>query len=190
MSESREQLRQFIEKHCLITDQAFILSAGKSAEYYFDCKRATLDGAGLVMIAEEFLNKIEQINPRTTAIAGLTMGADPIVAAVVMRASQLGLPTNRASIVRKEPKQHGTRSHIENDQAQDTVVIVVDDVITSGRSTQIACDKLIEAKYKISGIICLVDREEGGVAMLKEKYHCPVSAVFCRRDFKAITTSL
>ncbi len=182
-SNNWEQLRQRIAKNALSVDQNITLSSGSASSYFFDCKRVTLEGHSLTLIADEFLRLIDQLSPVPETIGGLTMGADAIAAGVAMRAAQLGHPTQTASIVRKEAKQHGTQKHIENEQDKGTQVVVIDDVITSGRSTKTACDKLIKAGYRISGIICLVDREEGGAKMLREHYQCSVKAVYRRSDF-------
>lgn len=186
MADGRAKLLQFIEEHCLITDRQFTLSTGQSAGFYFDCKTATLDGKTLILIADEFLAEIDQLPEIPTVIAGLTMGADPIVAAVAMRAAQVGKATNRASIVRKEPKKHGTMNHVENEQQRGSRVVVIDDVITSGSSTKTACERLMEAGYSIVGIICLVDREAGGVQNLEESFRCPVRSILTRSDFGRI----
>ncbi|MDN5871560.1 MAG: orotate phosphoribosyltransferase [Nitrococcus sp.] len=171
----------------MITDRQFILSTGQAAGFYFDCKNATLDGSTLILIADEFLAEIDQLPEVPTVIAGLTMGADPIVAAVAMRAAQVGKATNRASIVRKKPKKHGTRNHVENEQQRGSKVVVVDDVITSGSSTHTACKKLMESGYTIVGIICLVDRQAGGVKSLETSIHCPVRSIFTSSDFGRIS---
>ena len=186
MADGRAELLRFLEARCLITDREFILSKGQSAGFYFDCKKATLDGKALILIADEFLAEIDKLPNVPDVIAGLTMGADPIVAAVAMRAAQVGKATNQASIVRKEPKNHGTMNHIENEPQSGSRIVVVDDVITSGSSTKTACERLMEAGYTIVGIVCLVDREAGGAQELEESFHCPVRSIFTRSDFGRI----
>lgn len=186
-STQRRELFDYIDANCLITDAHFTLSTGTSAEFYFDCKRATLDGVALGLIADVVLDEISKLKEEPEIIAGLTMGADPIVTAVAMRAAALGKKTSRASIVRKEPKKHGTMNHIENEHSPGSSVVVVDDVITSGNSTKIACDKLIEAGYRIVGILTLIDRQSGGVQSLEKEYGCPVLSIFSRDDFGGIS---
>nr|VFK53178.1 MAG: orotate phosphoribosyltransferase [Candidatus Kentron sp. TUN]VFK54007.1 MAG: orotate phosphoribosyltransferase [Candidatus Kentron sp. TUN]VFK58917.1 MAG: orotate phosphoribosyltransferase [Candidatus Kentron sp. TUN] len=186
MQENLAKLWQLIDRDALITGRDMALSAGGASSYYFDCKKTTLNGEGLQLIADAFIEKINTLPESPTAIGGLTLGADFIVAAVIMRAHQINHPTIFGSIVRKEPKKHGTRTHIENDLPSGTTIVVIDDVITTGGSTAKACDKLLEAGYRIIGIIALIDREAGGVSNLAEKYGCPVHALFRKSDFPRI----
>jgi orotate phosphoribosyltransferase len=178
----RQLLLNRVEDRCLIFGD-FTLSTGAKSPFYFDCKHATLDGGILAMIADAFLDEISKFPEIPTAIGGLTMGADFISAAVAMRAAQIGAKTVQASIVRKEPKRHGTRNYIENQLPPGTSIVVVDDVITSGGSTQKACDEFLKARYRIVGILALVDREAGGLEALQRKNNCPVRALLRKSDF-------
>ena len=74
----KDQLRELINNECLSVGGDFTLSIGVGSNYYFDCKKATLDGHGLNMIAKLFLEEIGKFPERPEAIAGLTIGADPI----------------------------------------------------------------------------------------------------------------
>jgi len=186
MLANREQLRRIIDKKSLIVGQDMTLSAGLSSFFYFDCKKTTLNGEGLALLADVFLEEIDKFPERPSAIGGLTIGADFMVAAIVMRAHQIGHATINGSIVRKEPKQHGTRSHIENEMPRGTRIVVVDDVITTGGSTAKACEQFLGNGYRIVGIIALVDREAGGVENLQRKYGCTVSSIFKKGDFPRI----
>jgi len=186
MTDERERLRQLIEQKCLITSQGFTLSTGGKSGFYFDCKAVTLEGEGLALIASEVLLEIEALPKRPTAIGGMTMGADFISAAVALMAYQRGLSTVHASIVRKEPKKHGTMNKIENQLPIGTSIVVVDDVITTGSSTIKACEEFSAAGYEIVGIIAIVDREAGGKQRLEQSYS-HVRALFQKSDFPALT---
>ena len=186
MSAARKELRLLVDKTCLIVGRAYTLSTGKRSEFYFDCKKAMLDGRCLSLIADEFLVEARKLPRFPQAIGGLTMGADFIVAAVIQRAFETSKPLISGSIVRKEKKQHGAGNKIENELPQGTSIMVVDDVVTTGTSTEAACDAFIAAGYDIVGIVALVDRESGGCETLAEKYDCPVRAIFRKRDFPRI----
>jgi orotate phosphoribosyltransferase len=186
---NRDFLRDLIQERCLEFGD-FTLSTGQKSKFYFDCKKATLDGQTLTGIADAFLERLQSLGVTATAIGGLTMGADSISAAVAMRASQIGARTVHASIVRKEPKKHGTMNFIENQQPPGTQIVVVDDVITTGKSTEIACEKFKAAGYEIVAILALVDREESnGSANLAAKYLCPVASIFKKSDFPKMAES-
>jgi orotate phosphoribosyltransferase len=182
MAGERERLRQLIEQKCLITSQGFTLTTGGKSGFYFDCKAVTLEGEGLALIASEVLREIEAFPKRPTAIGGMTMGADFIAAAVALLAYQRGLSTVHGSIVRKEPKKHGTMNKIENQLPIGTPIVVVDDVITSGSSTIKACEEFTAAGYEIVGIIAIVDREAGGKQRLEQLYG-HVRPLFQKSDF-------
>jgi orotate phosphoribosyltransferase len=178
-----DRLLRLIDQLCLITDISLTLSTGTSSSFYFDCKKATLNGECLDLIADAFLAEIEALAVQPTAIGGLTMGADFITAAVVLKAYQQNRPTTFGSIARKEPKQHGMKMPIENELPPGTRIVVVDDVITTGSSTRQAAEKFQAAGYEIVGIIALIDREAGGAEHLAAQFDCPVRSIFRKRDF-------
>jgi orotate phosphoribosyltransferase len=186
MRAKRGRLWQIVNEKSLITGTDMKLSTGASSTFYFDCKKTTLDGEGLALLADELLEEIDHFPASPSAIGGLTIGADFPVAAVVMRAFQVGHPTINGSIVRKEAKKHGTGSHIENEMPRGTKVVVVDDVITTGSSTAKACDQLLEHGYEIVGILALIDREAGGAQNLEKRYDCSVRSLFKKSDFPRV----
>ena len=190
MNAAREELRSLVDKKCLIVGRPYTLSTGRRSEFYFDCKKAMLDGKCLSLIADAFLEEAGKLPRFPQAIGGLTMGADFIVAAVIQRAFETGKPLVSGSIVRKEQKKHGAGNKIENELAEGMPIMVVDDVVTTGSSTETACDAFIAAGYDIVGIVALVDRESGGCDMLARKYGCPVGAVFRKRDFPRIDQAM
>lgn len=181
----RQRLLELIEQRCLITGSSLALSAGATSSFYFDCKRATLHGECLDLMAEAFLDEMSAFPVWPDAIGGLTLGADFITAAVVLAAHRRGLSLE-GSIARKEPKKHGTKTPIENELPAGTRVVVVDDVITTGSSTLQAAEKFREAGYGIVGVIALVDREAGGAETLTTKLGCQVRAIFHKHDFARI----
>src|SRR5712671_2524619 len=186
MPTDRERLHRLIEKLCIIEGD-FVLSTGAKSRYYFDCKTIALDGEGLTLIAGEFLKEIEKLPVKPTAIGGLTMGADFITAAVIMMSHQTGGKLLKGSIARKEPKKHGTRRKIENELPRGTKIVAIDDVITTGASTLLACKEFEEAGYEIVGIVAVGDREQGGKKTLEEKYK-HVRTLFKTSDFPKLAS--
>jgi len=188
MPTDRDRLHRLIGKLCIIEGD-FVLSTGARSRYYFDCKAVALDGEGLTLIAGEFLKEIEKLPVKPTAIGGLTMGADFITAAVIMLSHQTGGRVLKGSIARKEPKKHGTRRKIENELPRGTKIVAIDDVITTGSSTLMACREFEEAGYEIVGILAVVDREQGGRKALEEKYK-HVRTLFKTSDFPRLASQL
>lgn len=187
MSQKNERLREIIEKDCLLADTDVSLSTGAQSSFYFDCKKATLSGEGLSLIVDAMIDVISKLPEQPTAIGGLTMGADPIVAGVVAKSYQLKRPPIHGSIVRKEPKKHGTKNKIENQLSSGTKIVVIDDVITSGSSIKTACIEFQKEGYVVVGIIALIDRMAGGKESLELEFGT-VHTLFDKNDFPALRT--
>lgn len=187
MESNRERLRRLIDERCLIEGN-FTLSTGAKSRFYFDCKAITLNGEGLALIAQAMLEQIAKFPIQPSAIGGLTLGADFMTAAVAVLSHMQDGPITDGSIVRKEPKKHGTKNKIENQVPEGTKIVVVDDVITTGSSTIAACEEFLEAGYEIVGILAVVDREAGGRQRLEEKYGKRVDSLFKKSDFPRLAS--
>ena len=180
---NRSEMQQWIRAHCLMTGGEMTLSGGGAANFYFDCKRATLRGEFLSPLADWILDEAATLSPAAEVVGGPTIGADFIAAAVIMRAAQRDINLVTAAIVRKEAKKHGTKSKIENEPAMPSRILVVEDVITSGGSIARAADEFVAAGHSIAMIIAIIDRQAGGAQMLAQKYNAPVRALLCKDDF-------
>ena len=98
----------------------------------------------------------------TQGVAGLTLGADPIVTAVSVVSAYENRPIP-ALIIRKQAKGHGTMAYIEGPQlTANAKVVVLEDVVTTGASAMIAVNRLREAGYTVERVFALVDRQQGG----------------------------
>ena len=123
----------------------FTLSSGTKSNHYVNCKPVSLSGHGLLLLGRLMLEHVEK---ESIAVAGLTLGADPLVSAVAMTASQCERNLN-ALIVRKEAKGHGTAAWLEGPLPQPgSVITVIEDVVTTGSSSLQAVTKLREAGYE------------------------------------------
>ena len=142
----------------------FTLSSGKSSDHYVNCKPVTLTGRGLTLASMMLL---EHVNTRV--VAGLTLGADPLVSGVA-ECSALDMRLVDALIVRKEAKGHGTQAWIEGPEIPEgTKITVLEDVITTGGSAIKAVKKLRDAGYKVDRIVAVVDRQEDSEADIAMK---------------------
>jgi orotate phosphoribosyltransferase len=169
MDEDRRELLEVIrEKSLQVGD--FVLSSGKKASYYLDCRVTTLDPRGALLTARLMLRTIDEHQIEAEAIGGLTLGADPIAAAVAV-VSEIERRPLPAFIVRKEPKKHGAKRQIEGWKGDPGArVIVVDDVCTSGGSILDACEKVEEAGFTVAATMCVIDRCEGGGEAIASRY--------------------
>lgn len=159
----------------------FVLTSGQRSTYYINGKLATLHPQGALMVGRLLLDLLP---PETVAVAGLTLGADPLVTAVSLVGVYEG-QTLFPLIIRKEAKGHGTRAYIEGlTLPPGSAVTVLEDVVTTGQSALKAVERLQQAGYTVNQILALVDREEGG-AELYQSHHLPFKALFTIQDIQA-----
>jgi orotate phosphoribosyltransferase len=143
----------------------FVLSSGQRSTYYINGKQVTLHPLGALAIGRLLLNLLPQT---TQAVAGLTLGADPIVSAVSVVSAYEHQPIT-ALIIRKEAKGHGTMAYIEGPQLPPGAeVVVLEDVVTTGQSALKAVNRLQDAGYQVNQIISLIDRQQGGTQLYQE----------------------
>jgi orotate phosphoribosyltransferase len=114
----------------------------------------------------------------------LTLGADPIANALSVISYQKGKPV-KSFIVRKDVKDHGTKSPIEGNVRAGERVLIIDDVITTGGSTITAIEQTRQAGLLIDSVITLIDREEGGRENI-QKYVDNIESVLTRTQIMAI----
>ncbi|AUT02352.1 orotate phosphoribosyltransferase [Nostoc sp. CENA543] len=137
----------------------FVLSSGQPSSYYINGKQVTLHPQGALAIGRILLSLLPS---DTQAVAGLTLGADPIVTAVSVVSAYENQPIP-ALIIRKEAKGHGTKAYIEGPNlVEGAKVVVLEDVVTTGQSAMKAVDRLRAAGYVVNEVISLVDRQQGG----------------------------
>ena len=140
-------------------DPPFTLASGKKSNYYFNCKPTTLDPEGMNLIGAIVFDMLKDTD--ITAAGGLTLGADPIANALSVISYQKGKPI-KSFIVRKDIKNHGTKSAIEGNVRSGEKVAIIDDVITTGASTITAIEQARKEGLKVELVITLIDRQEGG----------------------------
>jgi orotate phosphoribosyltransferase len=189
MKTPREQLLRILALKSFRLGE-FKLSSGATSDYYIDCRATTLDAEGLRLTSRVLYDEIIARDWRASAIGGLTLGADPIVAGVSMLSAQQmqgrnsDRPGTRPSrwyidgfIVRKSEKEHGTGQRIEGYREKGAEVVVVDDVCTTGGSTIQAIQAAREHGFKVLGVICLVERVEAGGRAAIEQAAAPAPFV-------------
>lgn len=176
------RLLRHIQTHALRRGD-FVLASGKRSDYYLDCRLTTLSSEGAFCIGQLLTPKL--LAQGVDAVGGMTMGADPIVGAVLTQAGQLGQSLD-GFLVRKAAKGHGTGKQVEGHLAPWMRVALVEDVVTSGGSTlqAIAAVKKACAAVQIVGVYALVDRNEGGAEAIRQAGY-PFEALFNRDDILA-----
>jgi len=154
----------------------FVLSSGQRASWYVDLRRVLLAGkyaplAGRVMLAAT-------ADLAYDAVGGLTMGADPVAAAMMHAAAADGRILD-AFVVRKGEKAHGLQRRIEGPDVAGRRVLAVEDTSTTGSSVLTAVAALRDAGAEVAGVAVLVDR--GARAHITE-LGIPYRAAFAQAD--------
>ena len=179
MTSIRSDLLDLIVKNAY-QEGDFVLSSGQKSSYYINCKQVTLTAQGALAVGRLLLAILPQ---DTQAVAGLTLGADPIVTAVSVVSALENQPIP-ALIVRKQPKGHGTKAYIEGvTLPSEAKVVVLEDVVTTGRSAMLAVERLRDAGYQVEQIISLVDREQGGAEFYQSE-GLQFKAIFSIREIQ------
>ncbi|MDP9049366.1 MAG: orotate phosphoribosyltransferase [Acidobacteriota bacterium] len=168
----------------------FTLASGQKSDYYIDCRTTTLHAEGGRLSGIVLYDLIREHIPNAVAVGGLTMGADPLVSNTasasawalaehneILELTQqlerddpafvdpdpLDAPTLiHGFLVRKAEKTHGTGRRVEGFLQPGASVVIVDDVCTTGGSTITAIEATRDAGMVVVGVLCLVDREQGG----------------------------
>ena len=116
-----------------------ILSSGQRADWYIDLRRVLLDGAAAPVAGRVLLDTTASLE--FDAVGGLTLGADPVAAAMLHAAAARGRKLD-AFVVRKTEKEHGMQRRIEGPDVAGKRVLAVEDTSTTGNSVLTAVDAL------------------------------------------------
>jgi len=172
----------------LLTDLSFqrrevILASGRRSNFYIDCKQTALTAEGHYLVGRLIFEEISKISGGVDAVAGVTLGGDPLVSSTSLTSYIAGSPIP-ALIIRKELKGHGTEAWIEGlkNVKPGARVAILEDVITTGGSTLRACQKAKEAGLDVVKVIALVERQEGGRENVEAAGYS-MSSLFVKSDF-------
>lgn len=139
----------------------FPLASGVLSPFYIDCKIALSFPEARELVGQGMFRSA--VDSGAFAVGGLIIGAYPIAIAVSDVAFRETGRVVRAFVIRKEPKKHGLKKCVEGiEPAQGERVVIVDDVITSGKSTIDAIHKAREEGFVVERALALVDRQEQG----------------------------
>ena len=192
----------------------FTLASGQKSDYYIDCRTTTLHAEGGRLAGLVLYDVIRERIPAAVAVGGLTMGADPLVSNVASASAWALADYNEivelstslvlddedhgpapalihGFLVRKAEKAHGTGRRVEGFLHPGAQVVIVDDVCTTGGSTITAIEATREAGMVVAGVLCLVDREQGGrlnieraLAEIPSDKDVPFVSVFTANDVR------
>jgi len=161
----------------------FVLSSGKTSDFFIDCKPAVLSAEGHALVGEALLERIRDALGPVSAVAGVELGGCPLASAVAGASWAHGEPID-AVYIRKSSKQHGTRKMLEGADrlGPGDRLVIVEDTVTTGGSTLRAVDAVRDAGFEVAGVIAVVDRLEGGASAIRDA-GLIFSTLYDRSDF-------
>ena len=164
MTDARQRLIDHISAEAVFHGD-FVLTSGKKASYYVDLRKVSLDHRVAPLIGQVMLDLIADI-PDVVAVGGMTMGADPVAAAILHQGAARGLSYD-AFVVRKEPKDHGRGRQVEGPELSGKRVIVLEDTSTTGGSPLKAIEALLKVGAEIAAVAVVVDRDTGAKEVIE-----------------------
>jgi orotate phosphoribosyltransferase len=158
----------------------FRLASGREASFYLDAKQVVLDAHGSMLVGRAILERLRALGPLPAAVGGMSIGADPVTSAVVTMAGVEKIPL-KGFMVRKEPKDHGTKRFVEGPVEPGNRVVIVEDVITTGGSSLVAIDRAQEFGLVVERVVTVIDRLAGARATLAAR-GIPLESLVTIRD--------
>jgi orotate phosphoribosyltransferase len=140
----------------------FILYSGKKSPYYIDLRQTISDPATMDLIADSLARIIDNEVGRGKfdKIMGVPTAGVPFTTLVCQKLSKPML------YYRKERKEHGIRKKIEGKMDANDRILMIDDLITTGKSVVQAAEAAREQGGQVTELVVLLDREQGGCEFL------------------------
>jgi orotate phosphoribosyltransferase len=145
-------------KTLAVVRERVTLASGRTADYYVDMRRVSLDGYAAPIVGRVMRGLVADWD--FEAVGGLTLGADPVATAMLHAAAAAGERLD-AFVVRKAEKAHGLQRRIEGAPVEGRRVLAVEDTSTTGGSVLTAVQALREAGAEVVGVAVIVDRDTG-----------------------------
>ncbi|MBV9179160.1 MAG: orotate phosphoribosyltransferase [Nitrososphaeraceae archaeon] len=179
--EKRRKLVEVIQKNAIVFQDVQLFSKIKS-QYYYDIKRISLQKEGAHLLAELLLSEIYKYGPKS--VGGMEMGAVALVTAVVFKSTMDGKYEKGLNgfFIRKEAKGYGLQKRIEGNMIPP--VVIVDDVITSGKSVMDSIEAVNAEGITPKGVVCVIDREEADTPNVLKQSNIKYSSLFKHSEFK------
>ena len=145
----------------------FTLASGAKSDYYIDARRTTMCAEGQLLVGKVGFAALVESGLSPTHAGGLTLGADPITYAIAHRSALEGRPIDGFT-VRKRAKDHGTGQRIEGGLPADGRVVMIEDTMTTGKSTLQAIEAVRTHGAAIVGVLTVVNRSANAEAFFAD----------------------
>jgi len=130
----------------------FILRSGKRSKYYLDKYLFETKPDVLKALGKEFA---KHMTDDVTLIAGAELGGVALAAAAAMQTGKNWI------IVRNSKKDYGTGKLVEGTLSPGDVVLLVEDIATTGGQVLEAAKVITDAHATVKKIVCVIDRKQG-----------------------------
>ena len=159
---SRARLIEIIKSRSVETGRTFTLASGRTSDFYCNLKPTMFDPEGAYLLGALIVDAIAADKP--DLVGGLELGAVPLATAAAAIGYAKGRPL-QAFIVRKQTKEHGTKSLVEGLKRGDTLkgkrIVILEDVTTTGGSSMKAIEAVRAEGGNVVKVLTMVDRQEG-----------------------------
>jgi orotate phosphoribosyltransferase len=143
--------------------EPFELASGALSHDYIDGSATLRDSTALETVGRALLALTNDRNVTFDAVGGLTMAADPIAHAVAMLSDRSWFTVRRAA------KPHGAGRRVEGRLTKESRVLIVDDVVTTGRSMLDVASVVQELGAHVAFATAMVDRGELAAALFRSR---------------------
>ena len=138
----------------------FTLASNRTSPVYIDIRILPSTPASFDTIVDALVVKVKELG--ADVVAGCETAGIPVAAAIAIKAQ---IPM---VYVRKRPKGYGTNSMIEGVLSKGQKVVLIDDMITNGKSKLGFVEGVRKEGAIVSDCLVILDREQGGTETLKE----------------------
>lgn len=160
--ETLEAVARELHKNSLIKFGEFKLKSGIVSPFYIDLRQVQSFPDTYYAVTAAYSEMLADVEP-AVLLAGVPEAGTPLAAAV-------GYETRRPLVQpRKVVKDHGTKSSVEGAFETGDKLVLLDDLITKGDSKLEAIDQITSAGLELEKFIVLIDREQGGLDLIRDK---------------------
>ncbi len=180
-SDTKKAVLNALKNRAVNTGIEVKLASGKISNIYVDSKKLTLHGPSLDLVSKLYCDFLFSTPHRAKSVAGVSVGGDPLVAGVILEAHRRGIDVE-GLLVRKETKSHGLSQGraVEGAKASPALypLWLLEDVVSTGKSSLEAIRNMKKEGYQLQGLLCLVDREMGGLESVKKEASIEAVSLF------------
>ncbi|HEY9808354.1 MAG TPA: bifunctional orotidine-5'-phosphate decarboxylase/orotate phosphoribosyltransferase [Halomicronema sp.] len=157
--EHRDLILQLFDIGC-ITFGDHVQASGATFPYYIDLRKIISQPQIFHQIVGAYADILELL--KYDRIAGIPYGSLPTATGLALRLEKPMI------FPRKEVKAHGAKRVIEGNFVEGEKIVVVDDILISGKSVMEGAEKLKAAGLEVEDIVVFIDHEKGVKDRLKE----------------------